>query len=334
MSNINLGEKSEKENRNLAKYSPFIRENGTVNYEYGKDFEKWFNDRFNGRDLMMSFFNVVKSKTNKNKNSREFLYVQEDWLFSWEIGDTQHTINEYQNIKLFSQEQLEKIAVYIESINDWCKANNKKFYFFIAPAKYRIYDDKFPFYIRKVFPDDEGKIYQLIGYLRKHSNVKVIYPDKILKEHKKQGLLYWKTDSHWNEMGAYWGYRELVREISKDFNIKHSIVLNYKSIQEVGWEINEYNPPSGFYNNRGPFFLENIKNKYRLVLFMDSFSVSMLTYLGNTFRQVSAFWGNDRNGITDVHNQLGYIKQNADIVVFEIVERHIDLLPEYIFEAL
>jgi hypothetical protein len=37
ISNITLSEKSKHENRNLATYKPFIKDNWKVNYEFGKD---------------------------------------------------------------------------------------------------------------------------------------------------------------------------------------------------------------------------------------------------------------------------------------------------------
>lgn len=47
---INRDEISVQENRTLAKYVPLIDDDsGAINYNFGKDFESWFNDRFFGR---------------------------------------------------------------------------------------------------------------------------------------------------------------------------------------------------------------------------------------------------------------------------------------------
>jgi hypothetical protein len=338
MSNINLGEKSEKENRNLAKYKPLIKENGMVHYEYGKDFEKWFNDRFNLRKEALAFYSFAKFNVNANMNkdiSGKFLYGQREWVFYRGDWDEMQTINHYQNIELFTQEQLEKAAAYLQSINDWCEKNNKKFYFFIAPDKHRIYNENFPLYIKKLFPDEKGKTYQLLAYLEKHTTVKVIYPYKILRERKKEDLVYWKADTHWNEMGAYWGYRSLMEAISKDFDIKPFVVTKFKTIKAQAERMNpyqeeyEYRAPDikEYYvkrtqkreNRKDDVFLENKNGKYRIVLFRDSFSSSMLLYLGNTFRKVLASYD-------AMDNNLQFIKQNADIVVIETVERFTDFL--------
>jgi hypothetical protein len=335
-----LGQKSLKENRNLTKYKTLIRENGRLNYEYGKNFERWFNDRFNARKEVLSIHAFLIFYINSRHNIiNGLLNGQDGWLFYRGINRMQ-TIEHYQNVKLFSQERLEKTAAYLQSINDWCEKNNKKFYFFIAPDKHRIYGEQFPFYVKKVFPDEQDKTYQLIDYLRKHTTVKVIYPDKILKEHKKEGRLYWKTDTHWNEMGAYWGYRALMEEISKDFDVKPFIFTRYKTSHNPNELTDEYRAPdfakryrenAYTYRTINPVFLYNKTAKYKLVLFRDSFADLILPYLGNTFQKVSEFWCFDDNW-SSINNYLQYTKGNADIVVVEIAERFTEGLYRYILE--
>ncbi|MBQ8660319.1 MAG: hypothetical protein IJ473_01910, partial [Alphaproteobacteria bacterium] len=55
MMKISDKEKSDKENRMLAKYQPLFS-NGKLNEKYGSQFDSWFNDRFNGRDFLTNIF--------------------------------------------------------------------------------------------------------------------------------------------------------------------------------------------------------------------------------------------------------------------------------------
>jgi hypothetical protein len=221
MSNINLDKESKYENRNLAKYQPFFKGNGKINYEWGKDFEEFFNDRFNNRDRIIAFYDSIKFRVETSK----VLKGKDGWLFYRGTTNPIQAIENYQNIAFVPEEELQEAATYLQSINDWCNKNNKKFYFFIAPDKHKIYEEYLPSYMRKIFPDSQSRTMQLIKYLQENTDVKVIYPADLLIEHKKDGyLLYWKTDSHWNELGAYWGYFALMQEISKDFNTKPIII--------------------------------------------------------------------------------------------------------------
>jgi hypothetical protein len=348
MSNVNLGETSVKENRAIREYRPFFRDKGGISYDYPEDFERWFNDRFYKREEVIDFYSFVQfniNNRNKNRVSKRFFYGQDKWMFFRGDFDRAATIEHYQNIELFKQEQLEKIGAYLQSVNDWCEKNNKKFYFYIVPEKHRIYPEFFPFYIKKVFPDEKGKTYQLLIYLKKHTTVKVIYPDKILKENKKDGLLYWKADTHWNEMGAYWGYRSLMKEVSKDFDVKPFIVSKIKIVKHQKGDMGidetqaDYKIPdikNLYVKNQNVF--ENKNGKFRLVFLGDSFSASILPYLGNTFRQVVSLWNEvelnyrDKTAIGGINNSVKYIKENADIVVLEMVERYIDWLDKYEFK--
>ena len=70
MSNIDKKTvKSEKENRNLAKYKPFIYKN-SINFNFGNDFDNWFSDRFFLRNYITESFSKLKILSNKQyKNS-------------------------------------------------------------------------------------------------------------------------------------------------------------------------------------------------------------------------------------------------------------------------
>jgi hypothetical protein len=331
ISNINLDEKSIRENRNLEKYRPFLK-NGKVNYEYGEDFEVWFNDRFNGREKMVFYYNKFRNKFGVNYNNNPKLFMGKDgWIF-YRGNDS---MRNYQNIVLFSDKELKVIASYLQNINDWAQINGKKFYYLIAPDKHRIYGEYYPDYIMKRALDKDGKTVQLINYLRTHTSVNVIYPYDILYEHKKDGLLYWKTDTHWNELGAYWGYRALMESIDKDFNIEPLIYQEMKDSYKYRGDLS--NMYAGFLKDDGTIYsipdykkeytsnsndpeasdilLENKTKNTRMMIFGDSFVVSMVPYLGASFEKVYL----SRREIRQSYAK--FIKENVDIIVIEMVER-------------
>jgi hypothetical protein len=52
-------------------------------------------------------------------------------------------------------------------------------------------------------------------------NIPVIYPKEDLLAHKDKGLLYYKNDTHWSDLGAYYGYVALVTALQKTYpNLK------------------------------------------------------------------------------------------------------------------
>ena len=45
----------------------------------------------------------------------------------------------------------------------------------------------------------------------------VVYPLAELQEGAKENFVFFKTEHHWTEWGAYLGYRKLMQTIAKDF---------------------------------------------------------------------------------------------------------------------
>ena len=78
MSHIDTqSDKSEKENRVLAEYKPFIKDK-IINLDYGNDFEKWFNDRFYTRTVIVRLFFDVKYFLAKNYYERQGAYINKN----------------------------------------------------------------------------------------------------------------------------------------------------------------------------------------------------------------------------------------------------------------
>ena len=97
---IDKSEISIKENRALQKWQPLVKEDGKFNYDFGRNFEAWFNDRFFLRDGFIKLSTVFKFKNKK------VLQGKEDWLFFAK----ENTISNYQNNNTFTQLELTQIS--------------------------------------------------------------------------------------------------------------------------------------------------------------------------------------------------------------------------------
>ena len=330
MSHINQDEISKQENRRLAKCQPFITQNGEINYDFGKNFNEWFNDRFYLRESFIKH-NDFKLIFSSNWQTKNVIKGKNNWLFlGWN-----ESIESYSNIKLFSQEELDSITSYLSSINNYCKKNNKKFYFFIAPDKSKIYEEFYPDRIKKI--SKISKTEQLIEYLNNNSDIKVIYPQTKLIQHKKEGLLYYKSDTHWNLLGAYYGYEELMKNILSDFPTIDTYKTN-KFIEETHngdlynmtpkilrkHDKTVYKVPS--INNdvctkeqktRDIISCNNSSKKYNILMFRDSFTTSLIPYLSHTFKKSKYCW---------VYNVAPSQMEDADIIILEVVERYLPVI--------
>jgi len=85
---------------------------------------------------------------------------------------------------------------------------------FIAPNKERYYSEYMPDHYGE--QAQECMLNQVLSYLSEHTDIRIVYPYEELMAYKEahpQQLLYYKTDSHWNEIGGYIGAKALMEEL-------------------------------------------------------------------------------------------------------------------------
>ena len=209
---INRDEISVQENRSLAKYVPLIDdETGLINYNFGKDFENWFNDRFFGRRQFIKNSKVIDMLINNEMKNFDAMSGKENWLFTkrWNSEDM------FRNKYLFDDEELSKIKHRLESLQIWLDKRNIKLYLMLVPDKERVYGEFYPDGYTKI--NKQAKIEQAYEFLKENTHIPVVYPIKALEKAKQKHLVYYKTGTHWNHRGAYVAYLEMMKMLKKDF---------------------------------------------------------------------------------------------------------------------
>src|SRR5690606_14126495 len=107
-----------------------------------------------------------------------------------------------------TDEQLKKIATTQMERKEWLKLLGMDYYIFIPPMAHSIYPEFLPSTFKKTYP--LTKTEQVVDYLQKHTDLKVITVNEHLLKYKKHHLLYYKGDTHWNHYGAFYSYQYLV----------------------------------------------------------------------------------------------------------------------------
>ena len=74
-----------------------------------------------------------------------------------------------------------------------------------------------------------GSYSNTVDRIKRDTNTKILYCYDCLKGNKDKGLVYYKTDHHWSQLGAYLVYKLLMNEMQTyDQNIKPSEESNYE----------------------------------------------------------------------------------------------------------
>ena len=345
VSKINLGDRVIEENRMLK---PFPIFNGLKSFHenYLRNIEEWFNDRFNQRDRLIKYAYSIDAKINREQVTDKAFMAKDNWIFTKE----RNSIGNFQNTTYFEVDELAKIKNNIISREQWLKKQNIKFYMMIAPDKNRIYGEYYPDKIKKI--GAKSQIDQIYDYIKVETNVPIIYPVEEMLINKDKGLLYYKEDTHWNNYGAYFGYRAIMdllkvdfpslKSVSEDeliFEKKESIVttdlLRMLNIKESDYEKPVYIFPKlressaeyiGPVNLKGTITSSvNNTEKMKVIIFCDSFTEAMKPYLAESFGTV--YYIADHHKFNDYQEFI--MQEKPDIVIHEVVGKYVgDLLQD------
>lgn len=250
-SKIDKATHSATEDRKLATMANFFKQNNEINNNFGKDFEKWFNDRFFSRQILIYAYEKITQKINKNYNTnRVIINTKDKWFFF------KREIKE--NYTIPNSEELDIIRNNLTVFTQFCNENNIKSYIVIIPNKSNIYREYIPFHNL-----DNQRTYGevMFDYFNKGKNEDfvLLYPEKEFLEAKSQNTdrLFFSSDLHLTPFGGYIVYKAIMKEIKKDFeklkiaelndfdcvksktafiNVDENIIINEKTELDLGYE--------------------------------------------------------------------------------------------------
>lgn len=337
-SNKKAGMISTVENRALAEFPKVFNDDGAVNPELKTGFNSWLNDNIGFRDTLMSINTKIQYTLFDKINSEKVILGKNEWLFYQ--GEEGISINDYQAKTLYTEKQLKKILNNVTELQKWCDDNGMEFVLMLMPNKEHIYREYMPDGIEEVH--EEKNIDLVVDYIRENSDIKVVYPkEELLKAKEKYGV-YFKYDTHWNDLGAYEGYKALMA------------ALNITPVSFENIETREYNDGdlaniamlSGMTKAYDENFISysgtvetlyddkngnNAYQKYRYnnghgkIFFMgDSFRDALKPMLSRTF-EYADFVHRD----TEIFDEV--LKEKPDIFVYQMVERYVPRLEKSVF---
>ena len=255
MLKISGADKSEKENRMLAKYVPFIK-NGQINLKYSTNFESWYNDRFLGRDFLINIWSFLEHTINPSRGNKRGLIGKDGWLFT----TLYNAVEMYRHANLFTDAELRTIGTNLTRFVEKAKKQGvKEVYFYLSNDKESLYGEYYPDWIVQL--DQPSRLEQLYGFIKEnYPEIQMFNFAQQLQAVKTRGeVLFLKPDTHMTAMGAFYEYTFLMEEIKKDFpNIQlmslkdFDIKINYSGQKDIYTGINL---------SDSSYSKENFKNK-------------------------------------------------------------------------
>ncbi|NJD90810.1 MAG: hypothetical protein FIA91_04730 [Geobacter sp.] len=198
------------ENRALAVRPPYPRGMAALRAFPGQ-YTSYFNDHFGFRTELIHINFLLQYRLLDYNPSSLVVKGMNGWLFY--TGDK--SINDYRGITRFEPEQLRKWADSLEMKRVWLERQGIRYLFVVAPNKETIYGEHLPVSLAKI--RQRTALDDLLDYLRHNTRVTIVDPRSALRQAKADHQLYYKTDTHWNEYGAFVAYRELMVPVSRWF---------------------------------------------------------------------------------------------------------------------
>lgn len=322
------------ENRVLAQKPEFSIE---AIETYPRSYEKYYNDHLPFRNYLINLYNTMMYKVFRTSIHSAVLLGEDGWLFY----DAESSVEDYTGEFMFTDEELEYIAENLMETRDKLAAQGTEFVLFVAPNKERVYSEYMPDYLGK--PAEICMVDQFMTYLREHTDIRVVYAYDALMAYKAahpEQRLYHKTDTHWNNLGAYIGARELLAELGIEIP-----PLEQQEVTVIGGGSGDLASMLKLKGNLEDAFsiqvhdtaLEKLQShglsedgyvwsyetaglpERKLFVKHDSFFVSMCPYVVSRFSQALSM-----NGIA--YDQQMADAYEKDVYVLEIVERYLPTL--------
>jgi alginate O-acetyltransferase complex protein AlgJ len=339
---IRAGTISEEENRTYCGF-PHVRLTFDSLRAFPAAFEKFYGDRFAMRQKTIELLGAMKYYLFQITATPYVVAGPDNWLFFRGDGD-EYAMRHW---PLFSILELKEWANVLEQRRAWLAKRNIKFLFVVVPTKANVYPELVPSAWKPLTAESRAK--QLCSYLKQFTKIECIYLEDALVKAKPMGKLYWKTDTHWDPLGAYVGYTsvtEVLRRLVPSTGLvewkdvvrtpkpsMHGDLLGIAGLGDLisdpyeQFTLNNFsyrlskhpgNPPPDRHL-RVAFAMEQDNPALPTAFFIhDSFLINEVPFFSQSFRRVYYDW---RTGYP--FRTALIADEHPDVVVQEMTERHL-----------
>ena len=296
------------EKRRLAALPATPRSWGALQ-EYPGKFAAYYGDRFGLRATLIRWHALAMHRGFRSSPTDKVLEGRDGWLFY--ADDC--SLEDYRSQTPFTPAELERWRAVLEEQHDWLAARGSKLVVVFACDKHVIYPEYLPAgYRRAAAP---YRVQVLTDYLRQNSRVKVVSLREPLLAGKGTERLYHRTDTHWNDRGAFIGYREILGALGMT-----PLAFRPASEETPGWDlarmmglddlirednqrlspvtrrraaIVEEDRPDQDWNQGRVVLATGDPTQPRAVVLRDSFGSALIPFLAEHFRRSVFLWRYD-----------------------------------------
>lgn len=297
-----------------------------LSWDFPQKFSAHYGKNFGLRNQLLRLHAVVLHRWLKQSPSDKVLYGKDGWLYYADDS----SLEDYRSLEPYTTAAMDEWRQVLETRQAWLAKRGIKMITVLACDKYVIYPEYMPDGYRR--KDAPYRVDELTDYLKKFNLTIVPLHQPLLAG--KADRIYHRTDTHWNDRGAYIGYREILAAMNLQ-------PLAYQPAIRTteGWDLARMMGIADLFQeedrqllaprrakivdidrpdptwNVGRVALEvNDPALPKLVMFRDSFGSALVPFLAEHFRRSLFLWQHDFDpALID--------KEKPDYVVWEITSR-------------
>lgn len=299
-------------------------------------FEKYFDDRLGLRLLLIRAGALLRIGLLGVSPSPSLVIGKEGWLFYGDPRDRQLA----RGVALQNDAGLRAWQAAFEARRDWLSERGIAYLVVLVPNKHILYPEYLPDSLPRI--GETNKFAQLADHLARHSDVAVIDLTGPLLDARRKGRVFHKTDTHWNDRGAYRAYLEILDAVAKalpDATLT-PIEVTPRERTTAGLGLARIVGLAGIYTEEQQDLVPVRRRSRtvretdkvivrarpdaalpRAVMFRDSFANALIPYLSESFSRIAYVW------TRDVKMQI-VERERPDIVIHEISARFVGSPPD------
>ena len=198
--------------------------------EYPKKLEAYFNDQFGFRKRLIHWLNLVKVTGLRMSPSPKIILGKKGWLIDGYID-----LPYFRGAGAAHARAARKLAARLRvERRDWLAARGIPYLVVVSPNKDTIYPEFMPSSYNRVHA--QSRLDQFMAHLKAHSNLAIVDLRQPLLKAKSREQVYYRTDTHWNNRGAYVGYAKIIEALSAWYpQLKAFPRSDYREVKYSSW---------------------------------------------------------------------------------------------------
>jgi hypothetical protein len=307
---------------------------------------KFSDSGFPYRGLLTGTYLQVRREMFRERVFDKTLIGKERWL----IYTAEGSIDDYQHINAFPESELQRLQKALDTLHADLRQRGITFLVVIPPNKNTIYPEYVPAEIPVV--NAPSRYDQLVEYMQRHGTTPILDLRPALLEARKTRVVYYSKDTHWNDLGAFVAYQEILMALQPEYPLlephaiseftqttRAGVTLDLARTLSAPDLVTDDIVLSPLYTSNTTF--TQTKYDYRrltiavnpdttlpkAVIYHDSFLNPLIPWLGDHFEKAIFI---PVNTPPEIWNFTWITAERPEIVILEFTERYIDQIPLYV----